>query len=299
MKTNLKSLILQYEILGKIFRVGPLVVFLALNQGCSSMRSKSSGYAPKEGEGQENPDQKDYSKVPEEYSLKEDRSYLDQLRSDTPEDLKKENDELAFIMKMMGEVRERPDKIRDRFQTEIRKRRERFNKLNQKDREAYNAKEKKDRESFLKELTKKRDDFVKDKPKSDERRDFFNEQDTKRRDYFAAQSDKRREFESQMRERSTDFEAYIREKQADFNQEHRAYSDRFRQYEKDKKTFDEAKEKYEKEQRAKGIIPGMGNPKPSPAPEASKSDFSKDLEEFNNIPKTPADKLKSGDGKGQ
>jgi hypothetical protein len=105
------------------------------------MRSKGSGYSAKE-EGAVDPNDK--SKVPEEFSLKEDRSYLDQIRSDTPEDVKKENDELAFIMKMMGEVRERPEKVRDRFSTEMRKRRERFNKLNQKDREAYNAKEKKE-----------------------------------------------------------------------------------------------------------------------------------------------------------
>ncbi len=298
MKTNSKSLLLQYEALGKYFRLGPLMVFLVMSMGCSSLRSDKSGYANKGVESE----QKDYSKVPEEFSLKEDRSYLDQIRSDTPEDVKKDNDELAFTMKMMGEVRERPEKIRERFSTEIRKRRERFNKLNQKDRTAFNNNERKAREDFLSGLAKKRDKFVSDKPTSEDRKEFFNEHETLRRDYFSRQSDNRREFESQLRERSSDFDAYIREKQADFNQEHRAYSDRYRQYEKDKKSFAEAKEKFEKEQRAKGIIPGMGNPQVAPnagtaptVPNAQKYEYDKDLEEFNKIPNVPASKLQSGD----
>lgn len=287
MKTKSKSLDLPYETPGKFCRVGLWVVLLALFVGCSSLRSQEPA--------------KDSA---EEYSLKEDRSYLDQLRSDTPEEVKNENDELAFIMKLMGEVREAPDKVRDRFSTEIRKRRERFNKLNQRDRTSFNEKEKRTRETFLSESQKKRDKFVSSKPKSEERKDFFNDQETQRRDFFAKQSEDRKEFESKMRERSSDFDAYIREKQADFNQEQRAYSERYRQYEKDKKAFNEAKAKHEQEQRAKGIYPGIspssttdtnGTNGAGNIQEASKYNYDKDLEEFKKIPKTPADRLEAGE----
>lgn len=300
MKTTSKSLRLQNVNPGNFCRIRPLfglLLTISLFTGaCAVTRSKDSGYSAKDDST------KDISEVPEELSLKEDRSQLEQLRKEVPDDIKKDNDELAFIMKMMGEVKERPDRIRDRFNSEVRKRRDKFSKINQKEREQFNLKSKKERDDFLKKMDKERTEFSKGKPSSDERKEFFNEQETKRREFFSKQSDERREFDAKMRERQSDFDAYLRDQTGEFNQEHRAYGERFRQWEKDKKQFEEEKRKYEKEQRAKGVIPGMSTSSgatrtdQSNIPEVQKYQYDKDLAEFEKIP-PGGDRLKSGDGK--
>ncbi|MES2855719.1 MAG: hypothetical protein V4692_07645 [Bdellovibrionota bacterium] len=164
--------------------------------------------------------------VADEMSLKADRTELDELRKDIPEDLKKENDELALVLSMMKDGTEEPGKVRDRFNTAVRKKREKSDKLMRKQREDFTKLERKTRDEFLKTQKSEREKFV-DKAKkrsSDERRDFFNEQDTKRRDFFSNQSDSRREFESKITEDRKTFEDYVREQTNRFNQEHRAYS---------------------------------------------------------------------------
>lgn len=288
MKTQFKSLNTVVFRLGKFFLLGLLAV------ACS-------GTGRRAGEGEE---KRDYTEVPEELSLKEDREYLDKLREEVPEERREENDELAFTLKMMGEVKERPNKIRDRWNTETRRRREQLRKLNAKDRTEYNKREKSEREKFLKELGRERNAFVKKKVTSEERREFFSEQEMKRREYFGQQSDRRKDFESQMRQRSLDFEANMRDRNSEFNAEHRAYGERYRQWEKEKKDLDKAKEKHNRERReeqrreqaqaASGGGVTSSNAGASKASGLSAED-EKLLKEFDQIPKTGKTPLKAGD----
>jgi hypothetical protein len=281
MKTPFKSA--SYQALG----LG--IIFLSL-VACGTQSKKS--------------EKKDYSTLPEEVSMKEDRQILDDLRKEIPEDIKQDNDEYAFLMKMMGEVRERPEKIRDRWNTETRRRRDKYSKINQRDRDNFNKEEKKAREEFLRAANKERDSKVKSGMKADERKEFFNEQETKRREFFANQQDARRDFESQIRQRTSDFEAMMRDKNSEFNTEHRAYSDRYRQWEKDKKEFDTQKKNFEQQKR-ESMMGGNGGTGAangaSQAPPAVKGhyDYEEALREFDKVPKGNQTPLGAGPQDGQ
>jgi hypothetical protein len=161
--------------------------------------------------------------VDPKYSISKDRSEFDKLRESIPAEVRQSNDEKALMAEWFSEVKLEPEKIRDKFDTIVRKKRELFNKDLTKQREAFNKEEKKKREEFLKDLEEERKDFLKRKVDKDKRAEFFNEQDEKRRNYFADQKDKREDFESNVREKRKDFEDYIKEKNNDFSSELKAY----------------------------------------------------------------------------
>lgn len=178
--------------------------------------------------------------VEDKYRLTKDRDSLEEIRKDVPPERQAENDELAFMLQWMGKVEKHPSQIREKFNSVVSKKRQVFQKDMTRRREDYVKKERKDREVFNKEIEKTRKSFVASKPAPEERREFFNDLETKRKDFYTDQREKRDDFEADMRDRRKNFEDYIRERNMEFNQEHRAYTKR---YEDDQKQKREAKKK--------------------------------------------------------
>ena len=172
------------------------------------------------------PDLKDAAS---EVSLKADRSAMDEARKDIPEEIRRENDEIAGLLSfVVRESDEEPSRLRDRFNTALRKKRERSDRELRKKRDEFTSVERKKREDFLKKLKTDRDEFASARRRSPEdRKRFFDDQDTSRRDFFATERDLRKDFESSMQETRNNTEDYIREKQNAFNQDLRAYQQRY------------------------------------------------------------------------
>lgn len=188
------------------------------------------------------PDLKD---VANEVSLKADRSAMDEARKDIPEEIRRENDEIAGLLSfVVRESEEEPNRLRDRFNTALRKKRERSDRELRKKRDDFTATERKKREDFLKKLKTDRDEFTSGRRRSgEERKRFFDDQDSSRREFFATERDLRKDFESSMQESRKNTEDYIREKQNAFNQDLRAYQQR---YTERKRTMDLKKRAEEK-----------------------------------------------------
>lgn len=167
--------------------------------------------------------------VDPKYSLSKDRSELDKLRDSVPVDIKKTNDEKALMAEWFVETKYEPEKIRDKFDTLVRKKRELFNKDMTKQRDQFNKDERSKRSKFLKELEDERKSFMEKKVDRDRRSVFFNEQDERRKNFLADLKDKREEFEGVSREKRKDFEDYIKEKQNDFNTELKAYREKWKE----------------------------------------------------------------------
>jgi hypothetical protein len=173
------------------------------------------------------------------YKLSADREALQEIREQIPEDKRQENDEIAYSLQWMGEVKRPPGEVREKFNSGVSKKRALFQKDMQTRRETFVKKERKDREEFQRELETSRKAFSSKKPGSEERKRFYDEHDTKRKDFYSSQRERRDAFEADIRDRRKNFDDYIREKTAEFNQEHRAYSKRF----DDMKKLNELKKK--------------------------------------------------------
>ena len=236
--------------------------------------------------------------VSDEVSLKSDRAQFDEARKEIPDDIKKQNDEIALVMGMMtkGGGDEDPSKIRDRFSKALRDRREKHDKILWKKREDFTKNERKERDAFMHDLQKSRDEFSKRKVKSDERKEFFDKQEEARKEFFANQSDKRKEFESDATEDRKTFEDYAREKQNSFNEEIRSYTAAYYERQKalalkkrtEEKAKDKARERNSGRANADGSVPSDLQNMAFPGAGGS------ELDEFRSIPKTPATPLGSG-----
>ena len=239
------------------------------------------------------------TEVADEVSLRADRSEVADLRKDIPDDVKKENDELALVLSMMKDGTDEPGKVRDRFNTAVRKKREKFDKTMRKQRDDFTKTERKTREEFLKNLKSERDSFVSGRKRTaDARKEFFDDQDVKRRDFFSDQTDKRREFESEVNEERKTFEDYVREQTNRFNQEHREYSTAYydrqkaealkkRMAEKEKRINEEKALDAADSAAAQGITPAAATTRDA------------DLEQFKNIPNVAPTQLGPKDDKGK
>lgn len=172
--------------------------------------------------------------VDPKYSLAKDRSDFAKLRESIPENVRQSNDEKALMAEWFSDVKLAPEKIRDKFDTLVRKKRDLFNKDMTKQRDSFNKDERKKREDFLKELESERKDFLRRKVDKERRAEFFNEQDEKRKTYFSEQKDRRDEFEGNSREKRKDFEDYMKEKSNDFTSELKAYRIKWAEKEKEK-----------------------------------------------------------------
>lgn len=192
-----------------------LVLGMALIIGCASQEKKD-----------------DAPLVDEKYSLKKDREAFEQLRKDIPEDVRRDNDEKAFMAELTADLSRHPSEVRSQFSRIINKKRELFGKDMNRTREKFNEELKKTREEFSRQQSKARSNFSGAKKSSQERTDFYNRLDAERREFNSEQQSKRDDFEADMRERRKNFDDYMRAKTDEFNQLHRDYTKR---YEEDKK----------------------------------------------------------------
>lgn len=191
------------------------------------------------------------SEIPKEYSLKEDRSELESLRSEIPEPVRQKNDELALILGMMKEYSTPPDKIRRKFDAFMRKKRNKFNRDLRREREDFNYQERTKRDKFLEALKKRRSDFYDTKPDKRERTRFKKDYDRDRDQFFADAREKRKDREADFRQRRRDFQSYIHEKRRDFSDELRAYTKGYYDFQKAKKLKKRMKKKADKLSRKK------------------------------------------------
>jgi hypothetical protein len=228
--------------------------------------------------------------IPDEVSLKVDRTSLEELRQEVPTEVRRENDELAFIRELLTAEEQEPSKIRERFSKAVRDRRLKFDRAAKKRRDDFNRKEKQDRNDFLAKHKDKRDDFVNSsrKIKSEKRKAFFDEQDSQRNGFFGDQRDARKDFESQETEARRTFEAYLTERVNQFNGEIREYTNNFYDRRKNlalkKRTDEQSKEKAMEKTREKTREAGREG---SYERSAGAVDVDPDLEQFKTIPKTP------------
>ncbi len=165
--------------------------------------------------------------VDDKYSLKADREALEALRKNIPAEVKKDNDEKAFMDDMMSDLSKNPSDVRGKFQSIVNKKRETFNKDMTKKREDFSKAQSKDREAFSKEQGEQRKDFTKKRTSSSERTDFYDDLEGKRKDFYSGQKEKRDAFEEDMRDKRKNFDDYIRAKTDEFNQLHRDYTKRY------------------------------------------------------------------------
>ena len=225
-----------------------------------------------------------------EYSLKEDRSHLDELRKDIPEPIKQKNDELALVLDLMKDLKLHPSKVRNRFDKVLRKKRNAFNKKKRRERDDYTKNERKERDQFLAEIKKMREEFKDSKPDKEKRKRFNRDYKEKRDDFFNTAREKRLEKESIWREKSREFEAYIREKRYEFNDEMRSYSKRYYEYHKNKKLKKKTERKANRLRRQNRLYsPGDMFSTKSPSAAAKKED------DFDNIYSKPAMPLQPDD----
>ncbi|NCN40083.1 DUF1682 domain-containing protein [bacterium] len=170
-----------------------------------------------------------------EVSLAKDRSSLDELRKDIPEDKRVENDEEAWISPLLGDPSVDPNRYRQKYQYAIRKKRDDFRKKVRKLRDDFTKEERKNRKDFLKVAKEKRSKL---NPKELERKELnekYRELDSERREFFSEQRERRKNFESELNAQSKDFNMEMREKQKAFNDQLREYSKRHRAWEKEQK----------------------------------------------------------------
>lgn len=226
--------------------------------------------------------------VEHEYSLKSDRSALDELRDQVPEDRRRENDELALVLKDMAGDKTTPSKVRSKFNKVMRRKRNKFRKDMRRHRDNFRDQERERRDKFLEAQKDKREEFKERyKADRDEMNKFYNRIRAERKDFFAEQRERRKEFEEVARQKQKDFDAYLREKRRDFNEEHRAYSKRF--YER--KKANRLKKRMEKKKSKGSYLRRQGNRQTSQLDPESK----KALEEFKKIPKSPGQQLGTDD----
>lgn len=223
--------------------------------------------------------------VADEISLKADRTALDEARKDIPEEVRKQNDEIALLMSyIVRESEEEPNRLRDRFNTALRKHRDGLDKKLRNEREDYTKKERKKRDEFLKKKKDERESYMAKKRDADTRRRYFEEQEDARREYFNDERDRRREFESRVQEDRRALEDFVREKQNAFNQEWRAYQTR---YNERKKQLDVKKKMEEKGRALERPTSGMPKPAANRGANAAAATSSDPLAEFDNIPAGP------------
>ncbi len=172
----------------------------------------------------------------QELSLKKDREALDQLRQEVPEDVKRENDDLAFILKLFDDKKRQSGRIRAEFNKTYNRVRKKKQKEFRKERDLYTREEKSRRKKYLSESKKQRKAFLDGDASSEAKKEFFAEERIKRKEFFADEKDKRKDFESDLRARRKEFDHYLRDRRKDF-------SDRLRQFKKEQKALKDLEKK--------------------------------------------------------
>jgi hypothetical protein len=258
-----------------------LVIGIGVGSGCATGSDKDAAAQPSSDPSA--PGQP----LTEELSLKADRSELDGLRAEVPEDIRRENDELALILKDMAGGDQPPDRIRERFNRALRLYREKSDKHFRQERETFTAEERSKRDQFLTELKTERDKFTSRRKNAATRKRFFDDQEMKRRAFFATEREKRADFESRFTQRRREVDDLAREKSNQFNQELRAYTQTY--WERRKAEAQKKRVEHERERAAGG---GGGAKGATAAPGVSEQDEVL-LQEMNQAPRGKAIPLKA------
>ena len=210
---------------------------------------------------------KDREKIEEtlssEISFAKDRSELESMREEIPQEKRLENDEKAWIGTLMSSPTVEPNRYNQKFQQMIRKKRTDFQKKVRKLRDDFTKEERSNRKDFMKKAKEKCEQID---PKSVERKalnERYRELDQERKDFFSDQRERRKNFESELNAKSKDFYMETRERQREFNEQMRLYRKHYNDW---KKEQDKAK----KEQR-----------------EMNKGSSSSGFQNMNNVPSTP------------
>lgn len=204
----------------------------------------------------------------QEVSLSEDRKHLDELRKNIPEEIKQENDELAFVLKLFDDKKRNPTTIQREFNRRVSSVRKKSQRHYRKLRKDFDKEEKAKRKVFLKKAKEKRTKFLDKKPNKEKRDDFFTEERSGRKEFFAEEREKRRDFESETRAKQKEFESQLRDRRKEFDQRMKEFRDQQRA---DKKTQKEMSLKVK--------------------PEQLSDRHQSYLEEFKEIPRNPGEKL--------
>ncbi len=170
-----------------------------------------------------------------EVTLTGDRRSVEDLRKSIPTEKRHANDDLKAVLAFFGEVKEPPQKIRDRYQRIIQREREKFRRDSEREREAFNREEKKRRDDFNAKNKAEREDFNPKRSSSDEKKRFFDELEQKRRDFNNDERTKRDDFNGATKQKSDDFNAEMRDRDQEFNEQYRAYSVRYSDWQKELK----------------------------------------------------------------
>ncbi|MCB0406984.1 MAG: hypothetical protein KDD34_02205 [Bdellovibrionales bacterium] len=268
---------------GKKFRLWRIVTFFIAGPLLLSSIGCQTGEKSRTSEW-ENP-AKYSQELSEEVSLKSDRSQLEELRKEIPQETKVANDELAFDLELMGKANKQPYEIRNVFQGKVRKIRERFRQKSQDVRKKFRDTQKKQRDQVLEQLKTERGEFKKQKPDREQNKEFFAKQDRERKDFFEKQKDQRKEFESDMQQKSKDFHANMRERVDQFNEQLRLYTKSFN--EKKKYEEDLKKSKAREQKRPSGQGPFF---KKDPQLDAETKKIMNEFEDMKSIPSEPLKK---------
>jgi hypothetical protein len=162
---------------------------------------------------------KDTAIVGENYSLKKDRSDLDELRKNIPPEKKQTNDESAYMKGLFADANRDPIKIREEFSTYLRKKRELLDKDLNSEREKFTLAERNAREEFSRKQSEERADLAKSKLPTVERKRRLDDLEIMRKSFYGEQKDKRSAFESSVRERRKNYEDYVRSKNSEFSEQ--------------------------------------------------------------------------------
>lgn len=208
---------------GKIFHIGRVAAVLALGGAVSCTLVQRA-------------ERVDKTEAQLETSLSDDRAAIEELRKNIPAERKAENDALKQILDVTLEVKDPPERVREKFSRQTQRMRQDFQKQIRRERDDFNTAEKRKRDEFFDKLKLERDEFSKRNASREARKDFYNDQDERRRRFMADQKDARDRFNSDMKQRQDDFNVMMREKNNEFNQEMRNYTVRYNE----KKKLEEA-----------------------------------------------------------
>lgn len=205
----------------------------------------------------------------QEVSLQGDKAELEKLRKDIPQDVKRENDDLGFILKLFEDKNRKPSKIKTQFNRSFNRLRKKKQQEFKKIRKEYTKAEKKVRKKFIADEKQKRKKFLDDKPSRDAKKSFFDEERTRRKDFFADEKLKRRDFEADIRAKRKDFDDYLKDRRRDFD-------DRYRQFVKDQREMKQKKKRLQQQRVHQSA---------TPAGAALSPQNQKYLDDFKKIPR--------------
>lgn len=170
-----------------------------------------------------------------EISLKDDQRSIEELRKNIPEEKRKANDELKSILNDFGQIKEPPERIRDRFQRMSDRQRDKFRRDGQRERDLFDRAEKKRRDEFNEKMTQQREEFNSRHVSNDDRKKFYEDLEQRRRDFNADERTQRDDFNRETKQRSDDFNTDMHDRTIDFNERYRDYVLKYQEAQKGSK----------------------------------------------------------------